>query len=174
MRLFTLFVFIAVIPATCQQPKIDFAAEVQPIFETRCQGCHGAQQQMGGLRLDSGDAALKGGTDGSVIEPGKSSASRLIQRVTSSKKGFGMPPVGEPLTAEQIAKLRSWIDQGARVPVSQTTAAANPKSKHWAFQPVARPNPPDVRNRAWVRNPIDRFIASRLEAEGFAPSPEAD
>jgi mono/diheme cytochrome c family protein len=109
VRLFTLFVFLAV-TATCQQPKVDFAADVQPIFETRCQGCHGAQQQMGGLRVDSGEAVLKGGTDGPVIEPGKSAASALIKRVTSSKKGFGMPPVGEPLTAEQIAKLRAWIE----------------------------------------------------------------
>jgi hypothetical protein len=174
MRLFILFGLMAVTPATCQQSKINFVADVQPIFETRCQGCHGAQQQMGGLRVDSGDAVLKGGTDGPVIEPGKSAASALIQRVTSSKKGFGMPPVGEPLTAEQVAKLRAWIDQGAHIPVSQTTAAANPKSKHWAFQPVTHPDPPDVRNRAWVRNPVDRFIAARLEAEGFAPSPQAD
>src|SRR5881296_3153148 len=125
MRGYAFFLSLSIVPLY-SQTKTDFVRDVQPIFESRCQGCHGAQQQMGGLRLDSGDAVLKGGTDGSVIEPGKSAASRLIQRVASTKKGFGMPPVGEPLTAEQIAKIRAWIDQGARVPVSQTTVAANP------------------------------------------------
>ncbi|HET9318751.1 MAG TPA: DUF1549 domain-containing protein, partial [Bryobacteraceae bacterium] len=165
---------LSILPAYSQPAKIDFSRDVQPIFASRCQGCHGAQQQMAGLRLDSGDAILKGASDGVVIQPGKSAESKLIERVTSSKKGFGMPPVGEPLTADQIATLRTWIDQGAQVPAAlPMVAAANPKSGHWAFQPVMRPEPPEVRERAWVRNPIDRFIAARLEAEGYAPSPEA-
>ena len=130
---------------------------------------------MAGLRLDSGGAILKGASDGAVIQPGKSAESKLIERVTSSKRGFGMPPVGDPLSADQIATLRSWIDQGAKVPAASPAAATpNPKSRHWAFQPVMRPEPPEVRDRAWVRNPIDRFIAARLESEGYAPSPEAN
>src|SRR5207244_11627570 len=51
---------------------------------------------------------------------------------------------------------------------------ATPKSKHWSFQPVARRTPPAVRDAAWVRNPIDRFVLARLEKEGIRPSPEAD
>src|SRR5205823_3171484 len=130
---------------------------------------------MSGLRLDSGAAVLKGAKAGPVVDPGKSANSKLIQRVSSSKKGFGMPPVGEPLTPEQIATLRAWLDAGAHVPETvPAPAAANSKSRHWAFQPVTRPILPDVRNRAWIRNPIDQFIAARLEAEGYAPSPEAD
>lgn len=175
MRCCALLVLLCVAPAGAQPPKIDFLGDVQPIFESRCQGCHGAQQQMAGLRLDSGAVILKGASDGPVIQPGKSAASRLMERVTSTKKGFGMPPIGEPLTAGQIATLRAWIDQGAHVPASEPAAVAtNPKSRHWSFQPVVRPALPDVRARAWARNPIDRFVAARLEAEGFAPSPEAD
>ena len=175
MRCCLLLVVLCVVPAGAQPPKIDFPRDVQPIFESRCQGCHGAQQQMAGLRLDSGTAVLTGASSGPVIQPGKSAASRLIARVTSTKKGFGMPPIGEPLTASQIATLRAWIDQGAHVPASEQAATAtNPKSRHWSFQPVIRPALPDVRARAWVRNPIDRFVAARLEVEGFAPSPEAD
>ena len=171
MLRYALFVSLSIVPAFCQQPKIDFSRDVQPIFESRCQGCHGAQQQMGGLRLDAGAAVLQGASDGPVVQPGKSAESRLIERVSSSKKGFAMPPVGAPLTTQQIATLRAWIDQGARVPA--TVTAVNPKSRHWAFQPVAHPVPPDVRDCAWVRDPIDRFIAAKLEAEGYAPSPEA-
>jgi Protein of unknown function (DUF1549)/Planctomycete cytochrome C len=174
MRGCLLFLLASAVPAGAQPSRIDFQRDVRPIFESRCQGCHGAQQQMAGLRLDSGEAVLQGASDGPVVLPGKSAASRLMERVTSLKKGFGMPPAGDRLTAAQIAVIRSWIDQGAVIPVSQPAAAGNPKRRHWSFQPVVRPVPPDVRARAWVRNPIDRFVAARLEAEGFAPSPEAD
>src|SRR4029077_16190058 len=119
MRCCALLVLSCVVPAGAQRPKIDFPRDVQPIFESRCQGCHGAQQQMAGLRLDSGTAVLTGASSGPVIQPGKSAASRLIARVTSTKKGCGMPPIGEPLTASQIATLRAWIDQGAHVPASE-------------------------------------------------------
>ena len=176
MRGCGLFLLVSVFPASGQTSKTDFQRDVQPIFESRCQVCHGAQQQMAGLRLDSGEAVLKGASDGLIVQPGKSAASRLIERVTSSKKGFGMPPVGGPISARQIATLRAWIDQGAHIPASQpaAAAAANSRSRHWSFQPVVRPAVPDVRAREWVRNPIDRFVGARLEAEGFAPSPEAD
>jgi hypothetical protein len=163
------------IPLFCQQANIDFTRDVQPILGSRCQGCHGSQQQMAGLRLDFGEAILKGSSDGAVVQPGNSEASKLIQRVSSTKKGFGMPPVGVPLSSEQISTLRKWIDQGATIPVAApAVSAANPKSGHWAFQPIAHTAPPEVRDRSWVRNPIDRFIAARLDAEGYTPSPEAD
>ena len=123
MRGYVFFLSLSIVPVY-SQIKTDFLRDVQPIFESRCQACHGAQQQMGGLRLDSGDAALKGATDGPVISPGKSATSRLIERVSSSKKGFAMPPVGEPLTADQIAKLRAWVDEGAHVPAASSAAAA--------------------------------------------------
>ncbi len=175
MRSYGLLLVLGAVPLYCEPSKIDFSRDVQPVFEARCQGCHGAQQQMAGLRLDSGDAILRGASDGAVIQPGKSAASKLIQRVSSRQKGFAMPPVGEPLSPEQIATLRAWIDQGAHVPAAAAApVAANPKSTHWAFQPVAHPVPPEVRNRTWVRNPVDRFIEARLEREGFTPSPEAD
>src|SRR5205085_962434 len=45
---------------------------------------------------------------------------------------------------------------------------------HWAWQPLLRPALPAVKNSAWVQNPIDRFVLSRLEEKGIAPSPEAD
>ncbi|MGE0607366.1 MAG: DUF1549 and DUF1553 domain-containing protein [Pirellulales bacterium] len=44
---------------------------------------------------------------------------------------------------------------------------------HWAFQPVARPEPPAVQDNAWCRNPIDQFVLSRLEVKGWRPNPPA-
>jgi mono/diheme cytochrome c family protein len=152
----------------------DFARDIAPIFAKRCQGCHGAAQQMSGLRLDVEDAAMKGGYSGPVIIPGKSGESRLIARVSSAKAGFMMPPMGERLTSEQVAVLKAWIDSGAKWPALQAKTGNNPsRSNHWSFQPVNRPALPDVRNRAWIRNLIDAFVLARLEAEHIEPSPEA-
>ncbi|MBI1895109.1 MAG: PSD1 domain-containing protein [Acidobacteria bacterium] len=152
---------------------IDFTRDVEPIFARRCHACHGSGQQMNGLRLDDRAAALKGGVSGQVIVPGKSAESKLIQRVTSTKKSFAMPPAGGPLTAGEIATLRAWIDAGARWPQAQAKGAGALKTSHWSFQPIRRPQPPPVRQSSWLRNPTDAFILARLEKEQIEPSPEA-
>ena len=154
------------------QAPVDFVRDVEPIFKRKCIVCHNEKTANNGVRFDEGKAALAGGYSGPVILPGKSSESKIILRVTSDKKSFMMPPGGPPLKAEEIATLRAWIDQGAEWPV--TAKAAQPqKSSHWAFQPIQRPALPDVLRRAWVINPIDRFVLARLEAEHVDPSPEA-
>lgn len=142
----------------------DFVRDVQPIFRKRCSGCHGAAMQTNGLRLDDGASALRGGYSGPAIVKGKSGESKLIERVTSSKDGFKMPPAGARLTEAEVATLRSWIDAGAAVPAG-SVAPAPVKSDLWSFQPV-KPQP--------AKSSIDTFVRARLQAEGFTPSPEAD
>ncbi|MBI4909047.1 MAG: PSD1 domain-containing protein [Acidobacteria bacterium] len=144
---------------------IDFAKDVAPLLEKRCQMCHGAQQQMSGLRLDNAAAAAK------VITVGNSAQSKLIERVRSTKAGHRMPPVGQPLTTSEVAALAAWIDSGAKWPVDYRGGGGN---SHWAFQPLARKSPPITQRNNWARNPIDSFILARLEAEGLTPSPEAE
>jgi mono/diheme cytochrome c family protein len=160
------------------QRSVDFAREIQPIFRARCLACHGAAQQLSGLRLDNRAEAMKGGYSGPVIQSGDSAASALIHRVAGQGNLMVMPPTGERLTAEQIALLRAWIDQGAQWPDQpakpQAAETKRPRSSHWAFQPVRRPEPPKPRDASGVRNPIDAFIQARLEKEGIRPSPEAD
>src|ERR1700728_1864765 len=89
----------------------DFSKDVQPIFERRCQGCHGPTQQMSNLRLDS-PASIARVVDG-----------KLIDRISSAKKGFMMPPIGAPLTTEEIAKIKSWLDAGAKFPAAVSNMA---------------------------------------------------
>ena len=143
--------------------KLDFARDVQPIFAANCVVCHGPSQQMNGLRLDSPEAILKGSNAGPVVVPGDSAGSRLVHRITSADPAIRMPLGGKPLTPDQIALLRAWIEQ--REPAG---------SKHWSFQPIRRSPVPAVANRAWVRNPIDAFILARLERDKIEPSAEAD
>ncbi len=155
--------------------KVDFSRDVQPLLEQKCHVCHGAAQQMNGLRLDRPDAALQGGYSGPAILPGNSSRSRLIHLVAGAVEDKVMPPVGKRLSAAEIGILRAWIDQGADWPSEQTNENLDSEGEnHWAFQPIRQPLEPVVRNQTWAKNPIDSFVLARLEAEGIGPSREAD
>lgn len=164
-----------VTPLTVAGQQIVYAQDVEPIFHKKCYGCHGAGQQMSGLRLDDRVAALKGGYSGAVIVPGNAAGSKLIDRVTNDKNGFRMPPVGPRLTQAETAALKAWIDSGAEWPATgaKTALQAAARSQLWSLQQVSRPKPPSVKNAAWVRGPIDAFILSRLESRGIQPSKEA-
>ncbi|MDW7994738.1 MAG: PSD1 and planctomycete cytochrome C domain-containing protein [Gemmatales bacterium] len=152
---------------------VDFVRDIQPILSKHCIACHGPRKAQGGLRLDHPDLAFRGGNSGPVIVPGKSRESRLVRVVDGSDPELKMPEGGRPLSAEEIAKLRTWIDQGASWPKPESGPVAL-RSDHWAYQPIRRPPVPLVKNSAWVRNPIDAFVLARLEQEGIQPAPEAD
>jgi mono/diheme cytochrome c family protein len=183
-----LLVVLAASPASgddaAREAERFFEAEVRPLLAKNCVKCHGADQQKGGLRLDSRDALLAGGDSGPVVEPGHPEESPLIEAVHYD--GLKMPPTGR-LDADQVRVLERWVSLGAPWP-SDGHAVAGPvrdgtsrggriddeARAWWAFQPLARPEPPAVGDAAWPRNPIDRFILARLEGAGLAPAPEAD
>ena len=157
--------------------KVDFGADVQPILKKRCEACHGAAQQISGLRLDQREGAMAGGYSGPVIVPGKSAESKIIQRVTGAPGVMVMPPSGPKLTPEEIGVLRAWIDSGATwSPTAASVAQTQAKSRHphWAFQPITLPQEPRVADPKWRHNPVDAFVLSRLDREKIQPSPEAD
>ena len=178
-RAFVFRISAWLLPLAPAAAAVDYARDIEPILHERCYLCHGAQQQMSGLRLDSREAAFKGGATGAVIVPGDPTESKLVARISSSSDGFRMPPGGEPLSASETSLISAWIAGGAVWPDSHSGPEARARQResaadsHWAFQPVRRPDPPDVNATDWVRNPIDRFVLARLEAEGLAPSPEA-
>jgi len=152
----------------------DFATDVQPVLAKRCVMCHGGAQQLAGVRLDNSTDAMKGGYSGPIIAAGKADASKIIERVTSTKDGFRMPPMGPPLSEAEVAGLKSWINEGATWPTGLTIGKATTrKSTHWAFQPLWQGAPPQVKNATWPKNPIDNFTLAKLESQNIAPSPEA-
>jgi hypothetical protein len=168
------FRLLLVLTAIASAQSPDFVRDIEPIFKKKCVACHGTAQQMNGLRLDNGSDALRGGYSGPAIVKTNSASSKLIERVSSTKDGFRMPPAGPPLSPGEIRALTAWIDAGAVWPSSAVQPVAERrKSAHWAFQPVRRSPAPLVKRSAWVRNPIDSFVLARLEKEGLAPSPEA-
>ncbi len=178
-RKLTLFAVVATFAAFClnqfladvsadglRQQKaatVDFNRDIRPILSDNCFACHGPdeQQRKGKLRLDTKEGAF---TKTGVIVAGNSAESRLIKRVISKDPNAVMPPAasGHKLTDKQIDQLKKWIDEGAQW------------NEHWAFIAPKRPEVPAVTNKAWVKNPIDAFILTRLEKEGLKPSQEAD
>jgi hypothetical protein len=165
---------IALISAWVDQgAKIDdtFSANVLPIFKSACYQCHSGSDPKAQLHLDVKSMALKGGASGPVIIPGNSKDSRLVHRVLGEGGEAQMPLGHTPLTTEQIATLRKWIDSGAIWPDGLSAQGSAPT--HWAYVKPVRPQLPVVKDTAWVRNPIDRFVLARLEKEGLKPSPEA-
>jgi hypothetical protein len=159
--------FACCAPAYAQAPAhIDFQREIRPILSENCFQCHGpdSSSRQADLRLDRHDTALAARSGGAPIVPGNSAASLLYQRISDPDPGSRMPPAESrrSLTPAQIALLKRWIDEGA------------PWKEHWAFQPPVKAKPPSVKDAAWVRTPVDRFILARLEEKGLAPAPTAD
>jgi hypothetical protein len=133
------------------------------------------KEDQDGLRLDLRAAATKGGDNGAAIHPGDSEHSLLVRRILGLDGDDQMPKDKDPLSAGQVALIRAWIDQGAVWPEEPRaeTAVTEPQTKHWSYiRPVAA-HVPNVRNAAWARNDIDRFVLARLEKEGLSPAPEA-
>lgn len=154
-------------------PPVDFVRDVQPIFKRSCNGCHGAAQQLGGLRLDAKSALLQGGVSGPSVKPSDPKGSILYQRVAGLGDQARMPMGSKGLPAEQIQLLERWIAQGAEWP-DGVGAEITAVKKHWSFVAPQRPPLPAVSDAKWPRNPIDHFILARLDQDGLKPSPEAD
>jgi hypothetical protein len=163
------------LPPAARRP-VDFQRDIQPILARACLSCHGAAKQRGGLRLDEGAAALKGGDSGAVLKPRDAVNSRLLRLVAGLDPDLKMPPGDRtPLGADEVGLIRAWIEQGANWPKDGAAAVVQtPQSTHWSFQPIRRPALPNGSDSGWLHNPIDAFVLARLDAEKLAPSPEAD
>ena len=159
--------------ANAAAPSPLFASKIRPILAARCYQCHGAQVQQNGLRLDSLAGILKGSESGKIVVEGHADQSRLIRRLQAEERPQ-MPYGGPPLSHDEIASIRTWIDQGAPGPDSSAPVATSKPVKHWAYVKPVHYAPPAVKDTAWVRNPIDNFVLAKLEKEGLKPSPEAD
>ena len=158
-----------------------FTTQVQPILQQNCFKCHShtAEKIKGGLVMDSLDGLLNGGENGPALVPGYPDKSLFITAIRYTNDDLQMPPKGKKLSAPQIATLEQWVRDGAIWP-GQTGQAKKVRGKitdedraWWSFQPLAKPPIPGVKNAAWAKNEIDRFLLQKLEASGLQPSKEA-
>ena len=153
--------------AFAADPPVDFNRDIRPILSNTCYKCHGFDQakREAGLRLDTQEGSLEKLESGATaIVPGKHAESEVFKRLTATDPGERMPPAdsGKTVTPEQIELIKRWIDQGAKY------------QGHWSFVTPVRPELPQVKTQASVKNPIDNFILARLEKDGISPAAAAD
>jgi hypothetical protein len=170
-------------PAASREGIEFFEKNIRPLFQSQCIGCHQAvlPEPKGGLVLDSRAGVLKGGDRGAMIVPGKPEESLLIKALEYREPKIQMPPKGK-LPADKIQLVAEWIKMGAPYPadVKKPAGARVPgfdikaRAKHWSFYPIKRPAAPPVKQKTWVKNPVDSFIVAKLQAKGITPAAVAD
>ena len=161
---------LAVVEETITLPeKVSFNEHIQPILSEYCYHCHGPDggtrtPKNNPLRLDTEKDAFAPRSDGRpVIIKGKPEESRLYQLMVSPDPDMVMPPPESHKTMKkgEVALIKRWIEQGAEYEM------------HWSFSPVRKPQVPAA-GAAWAANPIDRFIAEKLDEQGLPPNPPDD
>jgi hypothetical protein len=144
------------------EPPLEYNRDIRPILFDNCFSCHGpdSASRQAELRLDRREGAV----DKAAIVPGDTDASEMIKRILSDDEGEQMPPpeTKKKLTDAQKQTLVRWIKEGAEY------------QPHWSLIPPTRPDIPNIKHAEWAHNPIDSFIAARLDAEGLSPASEAD
>ncbi|MFT4017139.1 MAG: DUF1553 domain-containing protein [Agriterribacter sp.] len=147
---------------------IDYNQHVKPILSDKCFLCHGPDKDNGqkaGLDLSTPEGAAALLKDGKrAIVPGNLSKSEFYHRLVTTDPDLAMPTKASnrSLTDYERAILIKWIEQGAVY------------KPHWAFIAPAKPALPEVKEKTWVKNPIDYFVLQKLEENKLKPSPEAD
>jgi mono/diheme cytochrome c family protein len=151
---------VSVIPL--EKRTLTFNRDIRPILSNNCFQCHGPDKdnRKANMRLDDRHAAIARG----VIVPGDPEKSELIKRINAEEASDRMPPIHshKKLTDDQKRKLALWIKEGATY------------EPHWAYITPTRPVVPKVRDRKWLKNPIDAFVLHTLEQRGLRPSAGAD
>ena len=142
--------------------RIDYSAQVKPIFNKKCITCHGGVKQQGGFSLLFRDEALANTKSGKpAIIPGKPGESELIRRLTATDPDERMPYKHPALSKEEIKILKQWVKEGAVW------------GEHWSYVPVKQEKVPDYRDK-WISNDVDQFIYQKLKEEHLSPTVEAE
>jgi len=177
--------------APAAQPRGDFAAEIRPLLESKCLGCHGATLKLSKLDLRTRESAIEGGAHGPSLVPGNAEQSRMYRHVA----GLEAPPMpmrGEPLTAAEVAAMKRWIDEGANweAPITTTASATraapapamaafedrpitDEERGYWAFKLPVQVPLPEVKRKD-LTSAIDRFLESARAKRGLTAAAHAD
>ncbi len=151
-----------------------FETKVRPVLADNCFSCHGnLPKPKGGVRLDRKEFVFAP-SDEPLIVPGHPEKSLLIKAIRHETDHKMPPPPKTKLSAQAIDDITTWVKLGAFWPDEKPLATGPDPRKHWAFQPVKKPELPAVKQKDWPANPIDVFILTKLEAKGLMPNPSAD
>ena len=129
---------------------INFADDIKPILKRSCTSCHANGKRKGGFNIDHIHTFLGGGDSGPAVVSGNSAESLLFEYQLTNDADLRMPLKGKPLTLNEIALLRAWIDQGVKWEKGFTFAKF--RNAPMAPREVILPTNQEL-------NPIDRFMA---------------
>src|SRR5262249_55877171 len=143
--------------------------------------CHAenAKKKRGGLLLDTREGIRKGGDTGPAVVPGDVRQSLLLKAIKHTDRELKMPP-DKKLGDDVIAAFEKWVAMGAPDPRDGTVKVVKyaidieKGRQFWSFRPPAKTPPPAVKDAAWPRGDIDRFLLAALEARGLRPVADAD
>lgn len=118
-------------------PNTFYGARIQPLFSSHCVSCHGRSKHKSNLRLDSYEAAMRGGSHGVVIKAGDTKGSELLRRVTLPHTNDDFMPADKkrPLSAGDIQSIAAWVSSGASGTLPIDAVKDLPASS--TIQPVA-------------------------------------
>lgn len=157
----------------------DDYASIAPILQRHCVQCHGSAQREAGLRLDRAALLITGSENGPILVRKKSGESELVRRIRSAGDDR-MPPEGPGLSEEEKDRIANWIDADLPgLPANEAAPDADPRLQHWAWQPIERPQVPEIRANkepdlsSPARNAIDHFVIAQLQQQGLQPAPLA-
>ena len=173
-------------PAHPDKPSAEaieyFEKHVRPLLVGKCYNCHSADNKAaGGLRVDDRNGLLQGGGRGPAVVPGAIEKSVLLKAISHTDEKLKMPPEFK-LEDGEIAILTKWVQDGAAWPSLEIPANLlkddaeydKLRQSHWAWQPLKSVTVPEVRDTAWARSDVDRFVLAKLESESLAPVADAD
>ena len=156
-----------------------FVDRVQPVLERSCFACH-TEGAPSGLRLDSREGMLEGGSRGPAIVPGNPEQSLIVAALRHERDDLQMPQDAPRLADAEIQGFVDWIQTGAEwaevdaplaIPRRAVTAA---ERDFWSFQPLASPDVPLAESGSEAHADIDRFILAKLDELGLEPLPPTD
>lgn len=157
-----------------EDQPLSFNEHIQPILSASCYHCHGPDSgtrrpDSNPLRLDNEEGAFAKRENGKpVIIKGDPDNSLLVQLMETKNHDEVMPPHpskdphGKIMPPEEIALIRRWVKEGA------------PYEDHWAYIPPKKDDLPEIQHKDWARNPIDFFVAKKLENAGLEPNSDED
>lgn len=154
--------------------SVDYNADVKPILNKHCIGCHGGVKKAGNISFLFEEEMYRPGKSGKrAVIKGDAKHSEMMRRILSDDPDERMPKDGPALAEADIATLKKWIDEGANWGL------------HWAYKRIEEPDVPPIRRwnnlfgllgdeDEWARNEIDHFVIDKLKGKGLRHSPEAD
>lgn len=155
-----------------------FETKIRPVLANNCYACH-TNSAMGGLRLDSREAMLKGAKRGPAVVPGDPDKSVLVLAIRQTDEALKMP-MGGKLQDAEIDDIVAWIKAGAVWPATSAPTAggtsaegkyviAPERRQFWSLLPLKDEPIPAVKDTRWPKTNIDKLVLAKLEKEGLKP-----